>query len=188
MNREQKHLFYLIAIFFTISVVIINAHAYLSSSKFIPDAGRASQVVSANRLRHPNRNRPSENKAYPNLRKQSHLRIIAVTKLQKVFVLSGHRVIYTMHARINAKSQATSSQGRFGQQINYVGGKQALGASNWVALSNHLYFVAPATIGQHAVAKNWLKQSFNFPRTIQVSQPDAHWLQSLPKGTPVTIR
>ncbi|WP_267201961.1 hypothetical protein [Limosilactobacillus kribbianus] len=188
MNRELKHLFYLIAIFFIISIVIINVHTYLSSSKFIPDASRTSQVANANRLRRPNRNHSSESKASPDLHKQSHLRVIAVTKLQKIFVLSGHRVIYTMHARVNASSQSTSSQGHFGQQITHVGGRQVLCAGNWVALNHHLYFVAPTTIGQRAVAKNWLKQSFNFPRTIQVSQPDALWLRSLPKGTPVTIR
>ena len=67
MIRKQKQFILLMAALFAAILLIINIHAYVDSSRFITDASRTSQVLNTNRLRHPNVNKPSEHKRYPEI-------------------------------------------------------------------------------------------------------------------------
>ena len=188
MNSKQKQFILLTAALFVIFVLIFNVHTYVDSSRFIVSASRSSQILNINRLRHPNVNKRSEHRQYPNLRKQDRLRLIMVPGLKRLYVLNGHRVIYIMHARTNIRQQTLRTRGHHGQQIDHVNTGHTLTGRSWSALSHQCYIVAPAAVDQDKVAKNWLKTDFAFPNTIQLSRPDAQWLQSLPKGTKIIIR
>ena len=94
MNSKQKQFVLITAALFVVLVFFINIHAYFDSSRFITGASRTSQVLNTNRLRHPNINKPSEHKSYPDLRKLKQLRVIAVPDMHRVYVLSGRRVVY----------------------------------------------------------------------------------------------
>lgn len=188
MNSKQKQFILLTTILFGVIVLFINIHAYLDSSHFITGASKTSQVLNVNRLRHPNINKPSEKKSYPSLSKRGHLRLIAVAGLKRIYVLDGHRVIYIMHARVSTNQHSLIFRGPHGQQIDHVEAEQTLAGCDWSALSRQCYIIAPAAIDQKQVKKNWLKTDFDFPNSIQLSRPDAKWLQGLPKNTKITIR
>lgn len=188
MIRKQKQFILLIATIFVAIILIINVHAYVDSSRFIVGASRTSQVLNTNRLRRPSINRSSEHKRYPDLRKQEQLHLVMVPGLNRLYVLSRQRVIYIMHARTTIPHQTVKTRGQGGQQIDHVSTSHTLAGHNWSALSHQCYIVAPATVDQNQVAKNWLKTSFPFPNAIQLSQPDAQWLQGLPQNTKITIR
>ena len=188
MNSKQKQFVLITAVLFVVLVFFINIHAYFDSSRFITGASRTSQVLNTNRLRHPNINKSSEHKSYPDLRKLKQLRVIAVPDMHRVYVLSGQRVVYIMHARVTIQKRSIITSGKQGQQVDYVGAGHIFAGDNWTALSHQSYIIAPTTIDQKAVAKNWLKSDFDFPDTIQLSRPDAQWLQTLPKNTKITIR
>ncbi|MEE6634640.1 hypothetical protein [Limosilactobacillus pontis] len=188
MNNKQKQFILLTTAMFAVIVLIFNIHAYVDSSRFISGASRPSQVLNVNRLRHPNINKPSEHRHYPDLSKQGQLRLIMVPGLNRLYVLSGQRVVYIMHARTNIQRRALTSQGHHGQQVAHVNSDHTLAGRNWSALSHQCYIIAPATVDQDHVAKDWLKTVFAFPNSIQLSQPDAQWLQSLPKNTKIIIR
>lgn len=188
MIRKQKQFILLMAALFAAILLIINIHAYVDSSRFITDASRTSQVLNTNRLRHPNVNKPSEHKRYPALHKQDRLHLVMVPGMKRLYVLSGQRVIYIMHARTTITHQTVTALDQHGQQIAHVGDGHTLAGRDWSALSHQCYIIAPAAIDQDRVAKNWLKNTFAFPNTIQLSRPDAQWLQGLPKNTKITIR
>ncbi|MGM9892498.1 hypothetical protein [Limosilactobacillus sp.] len=188
MNSELKRISLITLVVFLVLTLGINVHTYLDSSKFIPEASRRSQVRNINLLRPTNLNHPSEHHNYPNLRQAKKLHLVAEPALKRVYVLSGHRVIYIMHAQINLHPQRLTSQAKSGQQLYQKRGSQLVTGLNWTEFGHHYYFESVAAVNQQTVKKNWLKKPVAIPGTIQLSQPDARWLQSLPEGTPITIR
>lgn len=188
MNSELKRVTLITLIIFGVMAIIINMHTYLDSGKFIPEAGRVSQVRNVNLLRRPNRNQPSERKRYPRLADKKKLRVIAEPTLKRVYVLEGHRVIYIMHAQVDLYPQRLTSQAKFGQQLYQKRGQQLISGFNWTEFGHHYYFESISSVNQQAVKKNWLKHPVTAPGTIQLSLPDAQWIQTLPKGTPIIIR
>lgn len=188
MIRKQKQFILLMAALLAAILLIINIYAYVDSSRFITDASRTSQILNTNRLRHPNINKPSEHKHYPALHNQDQLRLIMVPGMQRLYVLNGQRVIYIMHAKTTITHQTVTVQGHHGQQIDHIGAGRTLAGCDWSALSHQCYIIAPTMVDQERVGANWLKESFAFPNTIQLSRPDAQWLQELPKNTKIIIR
>jgi hypothetical protein len=187
MNKELKNIFQITVVLFVILALIVNLHAYLNTKGFIPEASRASQVINTNRLRDARRNKPSEYHGYPPLKRQKLL-LIADSKLNKVFVIHNHRVIYILHAQIHTPKKQLTSQGKTGEQLTYISHSKAYAAQTWSEFGHHFYFVSPISVNQKNISNDWLKTSFSFPGSILLSQPDAHWLQSLPKGTRIIIR
>lgn len=188
MNSELKRISLITLIIFGVMVIIINMHVYLDSGKFIPEASRISQVRNANLLRRPNLNRPSEHKHYPRLTNKKRLQLVAEPTLKRVYVIEDHRVIYIMHAQVNLPAQRLISQAKVGQQLYQKQNQQLISGFNWTEFGHHYYFEAATSINQQAVKKNWLKHPVTVPGTIQLSLPDAQWIQTLPKGTPIIIR
>lgn len=188
MNSELKRVTLITLIIFGVMAIIINMHTYLDSGKFIPEAGRVSQVRNVNLLRRPNRNQPSERKRYPRLADKKKLCVIAEPTLKRVYVLENHRVIYIMHAQVSLYPQRLTSQAKVGQQFYQKRGQQLISGFNWAEFGHHYYFESISSVNQQAVKKNWLKHPVTAPGTIQLSLPDAQWMQTLPKGTPIIIR
>ena len=188
MNREFKHLCQIAGVILLLVILFTNAHCYLDSSHFIPEARRTSQVYNTNLLSKPRLYKASEHRNYPNLRKQAGLRLIAEPGMKKVFVLSKHKVIYIMHAQVNAQPGHFTSQGKYGQQLFHVQGRDAVYAKSWTEFGHHYYFETPVSRDQHPVSNKWLEKPAKVANTIQLSAPDAKWVQSLPKGTTIIIR
>lgn len=188
MNRELKRLCQIAGTIFLVIILFINIRAYLDSGRFIPEASRVSQVHNTNLLRKAKLNKSSELKNYPNLKKQRNLHLIAEPGMQKVFVLSGHKVIYIMHAQIYVSPQTLTSQTKSGQQLFHIDGQTTITAQNWTEFGQHYYFESLSHTNQQAVKKKWLAKPVRIPNTIQLSTPDAKWVQTLPQGTTITIR
>lgn len=188
MNNELKRLSLITVTIFVVVTAIINLHSYLDSSRYIPEASRVSQVHNTNLLRHPNINHPSEHKSYPRLAGKKKLRVIAEPALKRVYVLQEHRVIYIMHAQVNLRARQLTVQGKNGQQLYQRRGRQLTAAINWTEFGHHYYFEALTQINHQSAKSDWLVKPTVIPGTIQLSVPDALWIQSLPKGTPLTIR
>ena len=132
--------------------------------------------------------KPSETVPYPDLSKVKDLWVKVDLKGNRTYLYDGQKVIYTMHARVAINHQSVVSRGQREQQIDHVAAGHTLAGRNWSALSRQSYIVAPAASDQNQVKGIWLKSSFDFPNTIQLSRPDAQWLQTLPKGTKIVIR
>lgn len=188
MNSELKRISLITLTIFLVLVLGINIHTYLDSSNFIPEANRRSQVKNINLLRRPNRHHPSEHKSYPALKKIKQLRLVAEPALKRVYVLDGRQVIYIMHAQVNLRPQQLTSQAKAGQQLYQKRGAKFVTGFDWSEFGHHYYFESVVAINQQRAKNNWLKKPVTIPGTIQLSRPDARWLQTLPKGTPIIIR
>lgn len=188
MNTELKNLTRLGIIILSAMILIVNLSYYLSSSHFIPDASRSSQVIHTNRLRRVNINRPSEHGNYPNLRKAKNVTVIADSQMQKVFILSHQRVVYIMHAQVHTAKRHFSCQAKTGQQLIAINGNQSYTAQDWTEFGHQFYFAAPVSNNNQTISGNWLKDNFPLPGSILLSKPDAQWLQTLPKGTKIIVR
>lgn len=188
MNSELKRISLITAVIFLISVITINIHTYFDAGKYIPEASRSSQVRNTNLLRKAKLNHPSERKHYPDLAKKKKLRVIAEPTLNRVYILNGHRVIYIMHAKINVRPDKLVSQGKSGQELYQKQGKQFISGVNWTEFDHHYYFEAVVTANNQPVKRQWLAKATAVPDSIQLSIPDARWIQGLPKNTPVIIR
>lgn len=190
MNKEFKNLLIISVSLLFMFILIFNIYAY-HSNNYLPQASRTSQIISYNRLRSPNIHRASEKWTYPSL-KNKQLMLIALKKPQQVLVINikEHRVIYVVHAKVNlpAQSQPARILHARGQQIYHINGSQQATAKCWLGINNGGYIETPVTgmDGQHAPRN--LYKAPSIKNTIQVSEPDAKWLQSVPKNTPLLIK
>lgn len=188
MKPQVKKIIQLTAIFFVLVMLVDNCQHDLNQHNFIADASKTSQIINTNRLRRPNIQRASEFKRYPDLAKEKAVKLVVISRLHRVYVLSGRRVIYLMHAQVNVPAKHFKSQGKSGQLLGYTDGNQTITSRNWVEFGHHCYLTSPVNVNQQSVATNWLNSTIKFPNSILVSQPDAHWLQGLPKNTTIIVR
>lgn len=188
MNSELKRLSLITLSLFLVMVLVVNVHTYLDAGKFIPEATCHSQVRNVNLMRSVNCHHPSEHKNYPSLAHTKKLRLVAEPALKRVYVLTGSRVIYIMHAQINLYPQHLTSQAKSGQQLYQKRGTTLVTGFDWSEFGHHFYFESVAAVNQHRVGNNWLQDPVKVPGTIQLSKPDARWIQTLPKGIPIIIR
>lgn len=190
MNKELKHLLTISLTFLGIFIVIYNANVYCTTD-FATQATKMSQICSQNRLRTPNVHRASERWTYPPL-KHATVKLVASKRQQKVLVINreNSRVIYIIHAQINAPAQKGSLQvlQARGQQIYHVNGSRQATASNWLGISQGYYIETPVTNLDHEKVPRDLHHAPKINNTIQVSAPDAKWLQQLPANTPIQIK
>lgn len=190
MNKELKHMLIISIGLFFIFIFIFNIYTYCTGS-FISQASKASQILSYNRLRSPNIHHASEKWTYPQIEKKQ-LELIALKRPQKILVVdtSNHRVIYAINARINLPTQQHSLRVLHarGQQIYHINGSRQATAKYWLGINNGYYIETPLTdMDNHRISRN-LQKVAPVENTIQVSKPDAKWLQGVPENTPLLIK
>lgn len=193
MNRELKRLLQLSIGLLFILIFFLNLFYYLNNNNFIASASKANQIISSNRLRSPNVKHSSEKWSYPQLNKKDHLKLVALKKQNKILVLNTdrHKVIYTLHAKINIAPQKKPLHILYarGQEIYHIHGARHTNAQNWLGISKGHYIETPVTdLGGHPVSRNLLKAPSTIKNTIYVSRPDAKWLQGVPENTPLIIK
>lgn len=190
MNKELKHLLVISISLFLIFIFILNINTY-HGHHFIPQASKQSQIICRNRLRAPWLRYSSEKWPYPKI-DHRQLELIAVKKQHLILVVdtNKHQAIYAVHAQINPSAQTkplTVLRAR-GQQIYHIIGARQTTGQYWLGISNGDYIESPLTgLNQQRVPHRLTKVS-PVENTIQVSRPDAKWLQQVPKNTPLLIK
>jgi hypothetical protein len=192
MNKELKHLLQLSIGLFLILILFFNIYYYFRADNFITGSSKASQVITSNRLRAPNINRPSEKWSYPKLTTKDPLELVALKQQNKIIVVNTatHKAIYTINAQINVEPQAKPLHvlKARGQEIYHIVGAKHTTAKNWLGISKGHYIEAPVTGLDGQRVPHRLTKINATKNTILVSKPDAKWLQSIPQSTPLVIK
>lgn len=188
MNEELKKMFKVGFGVFALLLVIINFIAWLSHNQAL-GATYSSQCLAVNRLRSPRVGRPSEHGHYPQLARHQRVKLVVMKKEKRLYVLSNHHVLYIINAKTNLAPTTTQINGARGTIIfTQNNGIRQVGA-NLLSLNHADTFIeAPAYINNHRVHGNWLRSRYQCTNTVDVSKPDAHWLQSLPNNTRLVIK
>lgn len=187
MNKELKVMIYSALSLLVILLVAVNV-INLNSSKYINEATISSQRIALNRLKHPNLNHSSEIGKYPQLRKQKKIKLLATRGTNRLYVISEHKVIYIVNAKVNIKPTITTLNAARGEYTFHVNGNSQGISNNWLNFGKLGYIESPYTINNHRVRDNWIKSKHSLPCTIEVSKPDAKWLRQVPKGTAIIVR
>lgn len=175
---------------FSILVVLllIANIVHLGAQNYLSTASKSSQITALNRLRHPRLNHASVLSKYPSLKGHKGLQLLTVRQSHRLYVISNHRVLYIAHAAINLQPTTTTINAARGEHTFHVqNGNQSI-ADNWTNFGKLGYIETPVSINNHRVHDNWIKHHEYLPNTIEVSKPDAKWLQQLPKGTKLTVK
>lgn len=187
MNKELQVMIYTAFAILAILLTIVNIYS-LSSSHYLSDATISSQQVAENRLKRPQLKRASEVGKYPKLKKQKKIRLLAVRKSSHLYVISNHKVIYVVNAGINLQPTTTSINAARGERAFHVRNNSQSIANSWLSFGQLGYIESPVSINGKWVHGNWIKNGYHLPNTIEVSRPDAKWLQQVPKDTKLIIR
>lgn len=187
MNKELKVMIYSALSLLVILLVAINI-INLNSSKYINEATISSQRVALNRLKHPNLTRSSEVGKYPQLKKQKKIKLLATKGTHRLYVISDHKVIYIVNAKVNIAPTVTTINAARGEYTFHVNGNNQGISNNWLNFRKLGYIESPYSINNHRVCGNWIKNKYSLPCTIEVSRPDAKWLRQVPKGTAIIVR
>lgn len=165
-----------------LNLVSLNPHHYLATATV------SSQRLALNRLKPPHLNQASEHGKYPRLSSHDKVKLIALRKQNRLYVIRNHQVIYLMNAQINFKPTTTVINAAHGTAAIHVNYQHQQMGTNWTSFGQIGYLEAPFSIQGHRVHGNWLRLKATIPNTIEVSRPDAHWLQQIPQGTALTIK
>ena len=187
MNKELKVMIYSALSLLVILLVAINI-INLNSSKYINEATISSQRVALNHLKHSNLNRSSEVGKYPQLKKQKKIKLLAIKENNRMYVISDHKVIYIVNAKVNIAPTVTTINAARGEYTFHVNGNNQGVSNNWLNFGKLGYIESPYSINNHRVRSNWIKNKHSLPYTIEVSRPDAKWLRQVPKGTAIIVR
>lgn len=159
----------------------------LISNDYITETTKSSQRIALNRLRRPHLNRSSEFGKYPELKKK-RITLLATRKSNRLYVINNQRVLYIVNAEINIKPTRTEINAARGEHTVHVNDNNQSMGDNWLNFGKLGYIESPFSVNNHRVHGNWIKDSYHLPNTIEVSKPDAKWLQQLPKGTKLVVR
>lgn len=187
MNKELKVMVYSalsLLIILLVATNIIN----LNSNKYINEATISSQRIALNRLKHPNLNRSSEIGKYPQLKKYKKIELLATKGTNRLYVISDHKVIYIVNAKVNIEPTVTTINAARGEYTFHVNGNNQGISNNWLNFGKLGYIESPYSINNHQVRGNWMKNQHSLPCTIEVSKPDAKWLRQVPKGTTIIVK
>lgn len=187
MNKELQVMIYTAFAILAILLIIVNIYS-LSSNHYLSDASISSQQVAVNRLKRPHLKRASEVGKYPQLKKQKRLQLLAVRQSNRLYVISNHKVIYVVNAGINLQPTTTAINAARGEQASHVNNSNQSIANSWLSFGQLGYIESPVSINGKRVHGNWIKNKYHLPNTIEVSRPDAKWLQQVPKDTKLIIR
>lgn len=167
-----------------ILVVVTNIYSYCSNH--IAGTDYISQRIALNRLKHPRLNGSSEWGSYPKLHK--NVQLIAIRKANKLYVIQNKKIIYVINAKINLHPSKFQINGARGEHDLHVQNGERSIANSWLNFGKLGYIESPMTIDGQKVHGNWLNNSKSLNNTIEISRPDAHWLQGVPKGTTLIIK
>lgn len=139
---------------------------------------------------------PSETNPYPNLTSVQNLWIKVSIAQQRVFIMDGEQVLYTMLCSTGAKTTPTPT-GTFHIQAErgpeFYNKKSKEGAKNYVSFKDHgvyLFHSVPTDKKGNFIASeaNELGHTANSHGCVRLSVADSEWFyNSIPEGTKVVI-
>lgn len=139
---------------------------------------------------------PSETKPYPDLNTLQNLWIKVSKAQQRVYIMDGDQVLYTMYCSTGAKDTPTPT-GTFYIQAErgteFYNKKSKEGAKNYVSFKDHgvyLFHSVPTDKQGNFIASeaNELGHTANSHGCVRLSVADSEWFyNSIPEGTKVVI-
>ncbi len=169
-----------------------------SSIQLKKKAARKQAAAAAKRkqaARVVNWRKPSQSKAYPDLKKHPHLELGVNLKKQRVYLKDGHKVLYTMYASTGMKN--TTPKGTFHIQSErgdyFYNPNEKMGAHYYTSFLNHgqyLFHTVPTDVQGKYIASE-AKLLGKKPAShgcVRLTIPDAQWINAnIPVGTKVKI-
>lgn len=184
MNKELKLMIYWAMGLVVLSLIGINFYNFYFNKRLL-DVTYRSERVCLNRLRCPKINHSSEIGRYPHIYR--HLQLIALQRQDKLYVLHGNQVVYIMNAKIKSARTKTQLNATHGEHTFYIKNNVVTVGNSWTSYGKDGYIESPEVLRSLRRPK-WFYQQNQVTNTIRVSQPDAEWLQRLPKGTSLVIK
>ncbi|WP_420843255.1 L,D-transpeptidase [Lactobacillus selangorensis] len=139
--------------------------------------------------------KPSQQKAYPNLKKHPQVWIDVSQKKQRVYIKDGKKVLYTMyastgkdHSTPNGTFHIQKERGKF-----FYNQQSGEGAKYWTSWKDHgvyLFHSVPTDQEGHFLKKeaDQLGKEANSHGCVRLTVPDAKWInENMPVGTKVVI-
>ena len=187
INKELKAMIYT-AISLLITLLIIINIVNFGSDNYINEATKSSQRIALNHLKRPHLNHSSELGKYPKLKGQKNIELLALKRTNRLYVINNHRVIYIVNAEINLNPTSTRINAARGERAFHVKNSKQSITVNWLSFAKLGYIESIVSVNNHQVRGNWINDKYHLPNTIEVSKPDAKWLQQLPKGTELIVK
>jgi len=207
MNRIRANLNYktiISAIFILLALMIIAGIAHTSkvddakeqavaSSQSVKKAKAASSAKAASTI---DWQASSEKKAYPDVNKYPNMWVKVSIKKQRVYLMNGNKVLYTMYCSTGSKESPTPT-GTFYIQSErgdfFYNAESGEGAKNYVSFLNHgeyLFHSVPTDQNGNFIeseAKELGKES-NSHGCVRLSVADSKWFyDNIKEGTKVVI-
>ncbi|QMU08116.1 L,D-transpeptidase [Levilactobacillus suantsaii] len=140
--------------------------------------------------------KPSEKKPYPNLKKYPHAHLLVKTSRQRVYVMAGKKVLYTMYCS-TGKGRYKTPTGTFHIQAergkSFFNWNSGEGGRYWVSWKGHgiyLFHTVPINSKGHYIKKEakHLGKSAASHGCVRLSVSDAKWVYNhVPYGMKVII-
>ncbi|WP_230678564.1 L,D-transpeptidase [Lacticaseibacillus zhaodongensis] len=156
-----------------------------------------AQKQAAKKQRAINWRAPSEKKPYPDVAKYPHIWVRVDIAKQRVYLRSGHKLLYTMYCSTGSDASPTPTgtyyiQGERG--AHFYNQSSGEGANYWVSWKNHgeyLFHSVPVSKSGHYIVKEarHLGKKANSHGCVRLSVSDAKWMfRNIPYGTKVVVR
>lgn len=139
----------------------------------------------------------SENKAYPDLTKYPNAYLYVSIKDQRVYVMNGKKVLYTMYASTGSGGENATPTGTYHIQAErgtfFYNQQSGEGAKNWVSWKNHgeYLFHSVPTDSQGNFIESEAKELGKNAKShgcVRLSVPDSEWVyNNVPEGMKVVI-
>ncbi|MFD1672577.1 L,D-transpeptidase [Agrilactobacillus yilanensis] len=204
MRNQKKSLLLIVTAIFVIFGVIFAVHAQKTTAEQATKTSRSQSISKkqqATKTQKAKKNaefwqKPSEDKAYPDVAAHPNLSIDVSIKKQRVYLKDGKKVLYTMLASTGSKASGTPT-GHFEIQpehgLKFFNPNSKEGANYWTSFKDHgvyLFHTVPTDeAGNYVVHEaKQLGASANSHGCIRLSVADAKWFyENIKVGTPVYI-
>ncbi|QLL70792.1 L,D-transpeptidase [Lactobacillus sp. 3B(2020)] len=141
--------------------------------------------------------RPSEKKAYPNVKKHPKLWVLVSKKTERTYLVDNGKILYTMLSSTGSKGENSTPTGTFTIQDErgdfFYNQNSGEGAKYWVSWKDHgiyLFHSVPTDQNGNFITKeaNQLGKRANSHGCVRLSVADAKWFyQNIQTGTKVVI-
>lgn len=135
----------------------------------------------------------SVNGAYPRLTGMRALHVVVSLDKQRVYIMNGNEVVYTMICSTGDKNNPTpKGHFRIGERgQSFYNRKLGEGANYWVSFKNNVYLFHTVPTNANGQYKIGNAEKLGQPAShgcVHLSIPDARWFyNNIPARTPVTV-
>lgn len=164
--------------------------------KLAADEANATTTSKDSKMNPINWKKSSEKKDYPDLTKYPNAYLKVSISKQRVYVMNGNKVLYTMYASTGSKDSPTPTgtfqiQAERGEFFYNASSKE--GAKYWVSFKDHgiyLFHTVPTDKNGNFIEEeaNQLGKEAKSHGCVRLSVPDAKWIyDKVPEGMKVEI-